>query len=393
MISLKAFRGEHNNYYIIYQTTNLINGRFYIGMHQTKDLKKDMYLGTGQIITDAIFKYGGKNFKRDIICFCESRKELSYFEANFVTQEFIDIWKGIIYNIYPGGGNPNYRKPDSKETKLKKSNSQKNRIVIYNGEKDVYKKVSVDDYESKYKKKNWIRKGKPKTKELIDTQQGSRRKTCEDRGYWYNEISKAKMRDSRGNRTPDSLETKLRKSIARKEVLNREGYVSPFVEYNKTHKGVNHCRYGLHETIETIETIETKEKRNKTWEIKLENGYVGPRLNINHKLESKNLISIKNSNRIGIVNLNLQKERKVIPKELEEYLQQGNGWVIGRLPQNTGKGKPKKKGKVKIYHTILCIEKFVEPNDLEGYLQQDNCWKIGRNPKTIKRISETKINV
>ncbi len=46
--------------YTIYKITNLINNRFYIGMHRTKNIN-DYYLGSGKLIIQAIEKYGEEN--------------------------------------------------------------------------------------------------------------------------------------------------------------------------------------------------------------------------------------------------------------------------------------------------------------------------------------------
>lgn len=54
---------------IVYCTTNLINGKKYIGSH-TGDL--DKYLGSGVDITKAIKKYGRDNFTRQILAEVES---------------------------------------------------------------------------------------------------------------------------------------------------------------------------------------------------------------------------------------------------------------------------------------------------------------------------------
>lgn len=52
---------------IIYKTTNLINGKFYIGKHNSSD---DCYLGSGAILKNAIKKYGRHNFIRETIEEC-----------------------------------------------------------------------------------------------------------------------------------------------------------------------------------------------------------------------------------------------------------------------------------------------------------------------------------
>ncbi len=50
---------------IIYKTTNLINGKIYVGYHNT-DIN-DGYLGSGTIFSKALKKYGKKNFVREVL--------------------------------------------------------------------------------------------------------------------------------------------------------------------------------------------------------------------------------------------------------------------------------------------------------------------------------------
>ena len=65
-------------YGFIYITTNLINGKKYIGQH--KGDGTDNYLGSGDRLIIAIKKYGKCNFKREILCFAESKEELDLLE-------------------------------------------------------------------------------------------------------------------------------------------------------------------------------------------------------------------------------------------------------------------------------------------------------------------------
>ena len=62
---------------IIYQTTNLLNGKIYVGQ-DAKD--NPNYYGSGIILERSIKKYGISNFKKDIIERCKSKKELDIRE-------------------------------------------------------------------------------------------------------------------------------------------------------------------------------------------------------------------------------------------------------------------------------------------------------------------------
>jgi hypothetical protein len=48
----------------IYKTTNLINGKIYIGKRSHENPEKDRYLGSGRVLIQAIKKYGRENFKK-----------------------------------------------------------------------------------------------------------------------------------------------------------------------------------------------------------------------------------------------------------------------------------------------------------------------------------------
>jgi hypothetical protein len=80
---------------------------------------EDGYLGSGRLINLAIQKYGRENFGRDIICFCDSQKELNEMEFNFITKEFLEINRKVCYNIAVGGSGGNVLANYTKEYKDK----------------------------------------------------------------------------------------------------------------------------------------------------------------------------------------------------------------------------------------------------------------------------------
>jgi len=108
------------NYF--YKTENLINGKFYYGVHSTNNLH-DNYLGSGTRLNYSIKKYGKKNFKKQILKFFETFGEALDYESEFVTENLIE--DPSCYNLMVGGKGGNNGK--GKEWyKIHTSNAGKN---------------------------------------------------------------------------------------------------------------------------------------------------------------------------------------------------------------------------------------------------------------------------
>jgi hypothetical protein len=71
-------------YYLVYQITNVLNGKTYIGCHKTQN-KDDGYMGSGKLIKRAVKKYGAENFKKDILVEASSSEEMFTKEKQLVT--------------------------------------------------------------------------------------------------------------------------------------------------------------------------------------------------------------------------------------------------------------------------------------------------------------------
>lgn len=90
------------NYYI-YEITNNINGKKYIGKRVTKkDINKDDYMGSGLLLEKAKFKYGIENFSKQILEICNSKEQLSEREIYYIS--LVNAPKNpMYYNVASGG--------------------------------------------------------------------------------------------------------------------------------------------------------------------------------------------------------------------------------------------------------------------------------------------------
>ena len=87
-------------YHYFYKITNLINNHFYYGIHSTDNLN-DGYMGSGANLHRAYDEYGVENFKKEIVKYFDSRKELELYESQVVNKDLIKCDE--CYNISLGG--------------------------------------------------------------------------------------------------------------------------------------------------------------------------------------------------------------------------------------------------------------------------------------------------
>ena len=117
--------------YIVYETTNLINGKYYIGVHKKNKRK---YLGSGDVLKVAVKKYGKENFIVEILKNFDNKLDAYDYEKEIISNYMMK--SSNCYNICEGGycgpsmcgkDNPFYGRKHTKETinKIKKANTGK----------------------------------------------------------------------------------------------------------------------------------------------------------------------------------------------------------------------------------------------------------------------------
>lgn len=95
---------KHNEYGFVYLTTNLINGKKYIGQRKFSR-GHEKYLGSGTAIKKAIKKYGVNSFSREILCVSYSKDELDNWEYFYICA-FSALHNKNFYNMRSGGDSP-----------------------------------------------------------------------------------------------------------------------------------------------------------------------------------------------------------------------------------------------------------------------------------------------
>ncbi|CAL9993273.1 homing endonuclease [Vibrio phage D480] len=115
-------------FHIVYQITNLINNKIYVGKHSTENIH-DEYMGSGKLLLRAIKKYGKENFTKDILFVSLDEKDAYKAEHEIVNEDF--VLREDTYNLKVGGlgGSSGIESPCkgrqlSEDTKLKMRKSK-----------------------------------------------------------------------------------------------------------------------------------------------------------------------------------------------------------------------------------------------------------------------------
>lgn len=107
-------------HHIIYRTTCIPTGKWYIGMHSSS-VENDRYLGSGKIIYASLMKHGRQNHNRETLVAANSRAELRELERSMVTEELLK--DPMCMNLAVGGCGSGFGRKLTKESKQRMSDS------------------------------------------------------------------------------------------------------------------------------------------------------------------------------------------------------------------------------------------------------------------------------
>lgn len=193
-------------HYIVYEVTNKLNGKTYIGIHRTNNIN-DGYLGSGTGIQASVRLHGKENFSRRILYDFDNEFEMLDKEAELVDEEYVK--NPETYNQTKGG-----RGGFSHIDLRGENNPMKNPDVANKVSMRLKGRLFSDEHRINLSKSHTGEKhhlfGKKRSQEIKNKIAASHT------GQKRSEAAKAAMSLAWKHRLPDSEETRKRKSEAAK---------------------------------------------------------------------------------------------------------------------------------------------------------------------------------
>jgi hypothetical protein len=204
--------------YIVYKTTCTINGKFYIGQHQTHD-ENDSYLGSGLLLQSAIRKYGKENFVKEILHVYDCKEDMNAKEAELVTEEMLK--NPLCYNLAPGGQGGNLGEAASLKIKNawtdeRRALASERMIMLMNDDKWKHK---IDNSRRRHRSAEERLKIANSLKGQTQSEETKKKRADSNRGKKRSEETRERMRNGAKNRPKPSEEAKQKMSESAK---NRE---------------------------------------------------------------------------------------------------------------------------------------------------------------------------
>lgn len=260
---------------IIYKTTNLLNGKFYIGKDEKNNPK---YLGSGLLLKKAIKKYGKENFIKEILEFCDSIEILFEREKYWIKETQAQT---LGYNIASGGrGGKTYTKETSQRVseKIKKTKEERKKQDpnIYKMS-DEQKAIISKTHKGKSHTEEWKKQHSEKMKLIKQYSEKwlynqTRDKHGENGPFWnkkHTDETRQKMSEIR-KANPVCYWSGKKQSVESNEKRRQASLKFRHTEEHKARiRGEGNPFYGQHHSEETKKKI-SESRKSKTPEQKLE---------------------------------------------------------------------------------------------------------------------------
>ena len=124
----------------VYLTTNLVNGKQYVGQHLHDDFDAK-YKGSGHYIKNAFEKYGWNNFDCKVICWCTTQTQLNEAEDNYIR---------LLNTMYPNGYNLKRGGSKGKNSDEARKNMSKSRRIYLKTENGKECRTKISNTLKKY---------------------------------------------------------------------------------------------------------------------------------------------------------------------------------------------------------------------------------------------------
>lgn len=231
----------------IYVTTNLVNGKQYIGSHYGRE--SDSYLGSGAIFKNALKKYGKENFIRDILIECEINDNL------ILEQKYISDLNTLYpngYNLTKNGGFNIF----TEELRSKLSNKKKGRVGPNKG-----KKFSEETRRKMSEARKGIKLGScsEEIKEKIRQSNLGKKRSIETKRKLSKSLSGRKLSEQTKEKMSNFQKGRIKSEEERKNISeSKKGQKNPIYGKNPWNKG----KTGFKHSEKTKQKMRESHKRN-----------------------------------------------------------------------------------------------------------------------------------
>lgn len=292
---------KHN---LIYQITNLVNGKIYIGRHSTNNIN-DNYFGSGKEITKEVKLLGRDSFKKELLFDFPTGQEMIDKEIELLTREFVESDSN--YNLGSGQGGV-FTHDEEARQKLREANT--GFLTAKDKDGNTFR-ISKDDprYLSGELKHNTFGTVCVKDKD------GKKFRVSVDDPRWLN-----------GELVGMNAGNKLPKEKGKKHTEFMKEY---WAENKHSEQAIEKMRDSAKGKV-NVKDKDGNNFRVDCNDMRIESGeltlvWKGK----THKFSSKQKISEYKRGNIWISNIELEKTKLVRPEDVEKYITEG--WIKYRV--------------------------------------------------------------